>query len=64
MRNDKDQSQCKNDYIKVLINYIKQIDIINSETPWSASEPSWWNEMMISQRHAQDLLKRLKGNKS
>lgn len=41
----KTQDQCRQMAVEAMEAFKAQIDEIDSETPWSASEPGWWLSM-------------------
>lgn len=40
-------------YIELLDNFLKEIDIIDGETPWQERKPEWWLQMMTMRKIAQ-----------
>ena len=43
-------------YIDLITQLLKHIDDLDSQTPWQATEPKWWLEMMSLRKNAQDSL--------
>ena len=40
------QSEARNEFLKECAAFVEKINVIDKQTPWSDSEPSWWLDMM------------------
>jgi hypothetical protein len=56
MKEKMTQSECKEEFIKLLNHFMARIDEIDKATPWSVSEPDWWMEMMDYKTKAYDTI--------
>lgn len=44
------QENCKNQFLVILEDQIKDIELIDKATPYTYSEPEWWLDMMEIQK--------------
>ena len=56
----KEQNKRKVEFLNLLEDFIKKSEIIDKETPWSVSEPSWWLKMTDIQKDCIEARKKIK----